>query len=375
MNILVIPTTDWTHHPVPNRLNFIFEILAKDHNVYVLHFRLKKFENITPRETRCTLIPTGFRSIQDPSFYYCLSAPLHMHAIRKIVRERKIDVILSSNILPSLFANLADTPVVFDYLDHLEESASIYYPDSLHGVLIKRFTSLITRYNLKHATTIITVSAAFEDYLHNIGLNRVHVISNGVDTSVLTPINRDEAKRSLNLMGKTVIGYVGSLENWVDLETPIMAMPNLDATLLVVGPGLFTDYGDNLQKLVKSIGVSDNVIFTGAVKFQEMNRYISAMDIGLNPLKPLKKNQLTIGGKVFNYLSCGRPVLSSRMQALEREFGNDLFYYDDQASFISQVNSILQRSGEEERYRSIARKYDWKNLADQYEKVLLQAQQ
>ena len=28
MKVLVIPTTDWIRHPVPNRLNFIFDILA-----------------------------------------------------------------------------------------------------------------------------------------------------------------------------------------------------------------------------------------------------------------------------------------------------------------------------------------------------------
>ena len=53
----------------------------------------------------------------------------------------------------------------------------------------------------------------------------------------------EQAKKSLGLKG-TVLGYVGSLEHWVDLETVVSALPHLDATLLVVGPGLFTDYGE-----------------------------------------------------------------------------------------------------------------------------------
>jgi len=46
MRILVIPTTDWIRHPVPNRLNFIFDILAEEHDVYVLHFGLKRFQSL-----------------------------------------------------------------------------------------------------------------------------------------------------------------------------------------------------------------------------------------------------------------------------------------------------------------------------------------
>ena len=53
MKILVIPTTDWIRHPVPNRLNFIFDTLAEEHDVYVLHFGLKRFQSLAARMTKC----------------------------------------------------------------------------------------------------------------------------------------------------------------------------------------------------------------------------------------------------------------------------------------------------------------------------------
>jgi hypothetical protein len=57
--------------------------------------------------------------------------------------------------------------------------------------------------------------------------------------------------------------------------------------------------------LAERCGVADKMKFVGAVRYSELGRYISAMDIGLNPLKNMLKNQETVGGKVFNYLSCG----------------------------------------------------------------------
>lgn len=372
MKILVIPTTDWVRHPVPNRLNFIFDALAERHEVYVLHFKLKRFKELEARETKCQLIDAGWFEADDPSSYYLMNSLPHLQKIREIVRDKKIDVILSTNILPSFLANFAGVPVVFDYLDHLEESASIYYPGSAFGKLVKAGVSRITRYNLRHARSVITVTEELAQFLKGLGVKDITVIPNGVDTRVLRPIPADEAKRALGLKGQ-VIGYVGSLEHWVDLETVVEALPGLDVTLLVVGPGLFTDYGDLIKKMAADLEVSDKVRFTGAVKYSELSRYISAMDIGLNPLKKMKKNEYAAGGKVFNYLACGRPVLSSRMISLERLLGDEIYYYDDAESFASQAKTILGTRKNENVLRLVAEKYDWRKLAEAYEEVLWKA--
>ena len=68
----------------------------------------------------------GWFDAGDPSSYYLMNSLSHLQKIRETVRDKKIDVILSTNILPSFLANFAGVPVVFDYLDHLEESASMF---------------------------------------------------------------------------------------------------------------------------------------------------------------------------------------------------------------------------------------------------------
>lgn len=369
MRILVIPTTDWIRHPVPNRLNFIFDIMAEEHEVYVLHFGLKRFSGLEPRQTGCTLLPADWIRAEDPSLYYILNFPYHLWKIRDLAKKMKIDVILSANILPSFAANFAGVPVVFDYLDHLEESASVYYPGSALGEVVKLVVRRITRYNLRQARSVITVTRELSDFLYDLGVKEVTVIANGVDIQALRPLPKEKAKRELGLSGP-VLGYVGSLEHWVDLESVVSALPKIDATLLVVGPGLFTDYGDKIKRMAEELGVIDRVVFTGAVKYQDLSRYISAMDIGLNPLKMMKKNEYAAGGKVFNYLSCGRPVLSSRMVSLERLLGDEIYYYDDVEGFVGQVESILDAVDDESRYRSLAEKYDWRNISGEYAKVL-----
>ena len=371
MNILVIPTTDWTKHPVPNRLNFIFDILAERHNVHVANFTLKKFEKEKARTTRCRLYDVTSIDADDPSSYYILNSFAHLLKMRNIIRNEKIDIIVSANILPAFLVNIVKgkVPVVFDYLDHYEESAATYYPNSFFGRIVKTGVRSIIRYNLRSANSVITVTEEFKSFLKSIGVNDVHIIPNGVDTTVFKQVPTEVAKKNMGLEG-AVIGYVGSLEYWVDLETVIKALPELDVKLLVVGPGLFTDYGKMIKELAERFGVLDKIIFTGRVEYTELYKYISAMDIGLNPLKHVKKNEITVGGKIFNYLACGKPVLSSRMIALENLLGDDLFYYEDKNSFIEMVHKLLSQKHDEKRYLKIAMDFDWRTIANMYEETL-----
>ena len=370
MKILVIPTTDWLRHPVPNRLNFIFDILAEEHSIFVLNFHLKQFDGFPARTTRCTLVDGDAFSPAGLSSHYLLNGPAHLMKIREIVKREKIDVILSSNIFPSLVANFAGVPVVFDYLDHLEESAAIYYPDSFFGTVVRTGVAVLSHFNLRQAQAVITVTEVFKQYLQTLGVKDVTVIPNGVDTTLLHPVPKEVAKQNLGFSGP-VIGYLGSLEYWIDLETVVKALPSLpEVTLMVVGPGLFTDYGETIQHLAADLRVSERVQFMGAVPYAELSGYLSAMDIGLNPRKPMKMNEYTVGGKVFNYLSCGVPVLSSRTEALEQLLPTEISYYDDQPGFISAVQSLLEDPGDAQQHRAVAERFDWHTLAARYADVL-----
>jgi glycosyltransferase involved in cell wall biosynthesis len=371
MKILVIPTTDWTKHPVPNRLNFIFDILAERHEVHIANFTLKKFEGQKSRKTKCHLHDMTSIDVNDPSKYYILNSLAHLLKLRSIIKHEKIDVIISANILPAFLVYLikGNVPVVFDYLDHFEESAATYYPGSFFKRIVEKGVRSITRYNLKNADSVITVTEEFKRYLISINVNDVNILPNGVDVGAFKPIPTEIAKKNLGLEGN-VIGYVGSLEYWVDLETVITALPELDIKLLVVGPELFTDYSKMIKILAEKLGVFDKIIFTGRVEYTELYKYISAMDIGLNPLKHIKKNEITVGGKIFNYLACGKPVLSSRMIALENLLGNEIFYYDDKNNLIEMVQKLLNYEHNEERYMKIAKIFDWINIANKYEDIL-----
>jgi len=77
---------------------------------------------------------------------------------------------------------------------------------------------------------------------------------------------------------------------------------------------------------------------------------------------------------VFNYLACGKPVLSSRTISLVRLLGDNLFYYDDKDGFVRETKRILEAPDNEKKNTGkIAKEYDWEVLARKYEDILRRA--
>jgi glycosyltransferase involved in cell wall biosynthesis len=382
MKVLVIPSTDWVGAPLEGRLNYIFERLANNHDIYIAYFKYKKFKKYTPRTTNCILCDMGGYNIEDFSMYYVLNALTHLARIREIIRRENIDVIISSNIMPSLMVNLVkgQIPIVVDYFDHFDESAAMYY----HGSTIKRtvvraVVHNIMRCNLRNADSIIVVSP------HEINLMResygvfqktIHAIPNGVDTRILKPLDKEQAKAALGLGNFPVIGFAGLLEYWIDLESVVQQLPAIlkrvgPVRLLIVGASLYSDYTKNLKNMAHTLNVEGCLKFTGLIPFSEVNRYISAMDICLNPRKNLSMNTGAISNKVLGYLACGRPILSKHNESAEEAFRHVYAYRDE--DLANKIAELLGRNIPADTIREEALNYDWNIIAEKYMQVLREA--
>lgn len=366
MKLLVIPSTDWIGHPVPNRLNFIFDRLATEHQIDVCHFKLFQDQK---RETMCNLIPMDEQPHLDVKTYYIKRFSGHSHKISQI--SQNYDAIVSSNIIPGFTAALQDTPLIIDFLDYFPESVSSYFDSPLKS-LSERVASFITKINLKKSAGVITPTDRFKQMLDDVVDSQIHVIPNGVDIGLIKQTDADEIEKRYSL-SYPVIGYVGSIERWIDLEMILNLFPSIkrryqDATFLIVGPGLHTDFSQRLKRKALELNIDDSVIFTGGMKYEKLSSYISAMDVGINPRKDLKMNTYTMGSKVLNYLACGVPVLSKNMPVMEELFGPEegVFTYSDENDFLGKFHKALRTNVDP----SIVGEFDWDRLAVKYEKAL-----
>lgn len=377
MKILVIPTTDWTQHPVPNRLNHIFDRIADmGHEVNVLHFHYEKYERNVPRPTKCNPIYAGTATGDNISRFYMKYAGIHRGMIRTIVKDKKIDVVLSANIIPSRAAVGCGAPIVYDYLDVMDEAAAAYLT-GIQKVIGKIAINRIMKGILHNADQIITVSPGLVGYLktkYGIPHEHIPVIPNGVDLELFKPGDKQLARAVFYLNNNDpVIGYVGSVENWVDLETPIRAIKFQKANLVIIGPSLHTDERNRLMKIAEPY--KDRVLFIGATPYDILPQYIAGFDVGINPLKPSAHNIYSAGGKIFNYMACGVPVVSTECDPGSM-VKQHMRIYSSPDEYVGAVSCAMTTSEKEkEEARDVMKYYDWNVLAKKYEEVLINAAQ
>jgi len=386
MNILLIPATDWLRHPVPSRHHHIFEFLAETDNVHVIQFDL--YPKNPERKTNLTVHRPRAVPVGDMATYYLFNLPFHTREIARIVKSESIDAIVVCNIIPGISAILAKktgVKVVFDLKDMLPDIATIYYENSMVSSLMKNVSELILRRILNGVDHVITVSMYLYQYVKDMGIENVTLLTNGADLAIFKPDSHtcaldSEIARKLE-DADFVIGIVATIDKWIDFETVLKALREASSIvknikLLVVGGKMKTDYFERIRAHVEELGLADEVLFTGTVPHEQVPGYVNLMDACLIPMKPeLRLDQARCPDKLFEYFACGKPVLSTALSEVIRLGGEAVRIYDKN----SLAKDIIEIASNESLRKSMgaaalekSRNYDWKQIAFQYREILKQ---
>jgi glycosyltransferase involved in cell wall biosynthesis len=225
--------------------------------------------------------------------------------------------------------------------------------------------------NISNAELVILTTNNLID-AYKIPKTKSKLISNGVD--IKNFYYHDNAKKELNL-DDFIIGYVGVLREWVNFEPVFKALNFLENNVkfMIVGSEGNINYH---KKLAKRYNVQDRVIFTGMVPYSEVPLYISAMDICLVPFETsgIAENALPL--KLFEYMACERPIISTDISAVKQVVGNMILYSSDTDGYIKNINCLYddsklrQKLGKKGR-KLVEKEYDWKVIVKELEQILI----
>jgi glycosyltransferase involved in cell wall biosynthesis len=159
-------------------------------------------------------------------------------------------------------------------------------------------------------------------------------------------VNRDlELRQSLGFRDDdTVFVYMGSffyfsglLDALDEFAKASESSPNLK--FLLVGGGE-QDY--ELRQKVANLGLSEKVIFTGFVSYEELPRYLKTADVAVNTLEPTLVANVAFPNKVLQYLAAWIPTVSVRLEGLYAIFGSNasILWEKDSASVIKKAAGL-----------------------------------
>ena len=169
---------------------------------------------------------------------------------------------------------------------------------------------------LTRADAVFAVSDPLRDYVISLGVasERVHVLPNGVDTTLFYPALRNsELHARLNLGDGPVLGFIGGLRPWHGVQALPLLVERLvprypHLRLVIAGEGPMRV---ELEDAFRTRGIQEHVIFTGSLPHEEMSELIRQFDIALAPYPVLDHVFYFSPLKLFDYMACGVPVVAA----------------------------------------------------------------
>jgi len=252
-----------------------------------------------------------------------LSKVFELFLVVLITFRWKPDLIYDGGLCSRLCALLLKIPNIKEVNGFVPDELALG-SEGLLGTLRKYIFIQIDKNSAKHSAHIIVVTDNLKRVLqreYGINSNKITVIKNGVNIDLFRPINTQSARIKLGLSYDcNIICFVGGFAPWQGVEFLIQSAPLIlkeipHTKFLIIGEGQMEE---ELVELADETGVSDKFIFTGAVPYEEVPKYINASDVCAAPF--IKERNVKIGLsplKIYEYAACGKPVVSSRIPNLE----------------------------------------------------------
>lgn len=136
-------------------------------------------------------------------------------------------------------------------------------------------------------------------------------------------------------INRPVIGFVGVIQDWVDLDLIARVAKSYPAwSVVMIGPvGVGIDIS-GLQKL-------PNVHLLGRKDVKELPGYIKAFDVCLNAFKLNELTDKVSPLKFYEYLAAGKPIVTVNMPGV-REFADIVEIANTADEFVSAVARAVQ---------------------------------
>jgi glycosyltransferase involved in cell wall biosynthesis len=195
-------------------------------------------------------------------------------------------------------------------------------------------------------------------------------IGNGVDAARFDPTRVAPAP----LPGPPdapVLGYVGSLHSWFDLElVASLAAAIPEARIVLVGPAP-PETAEALRRLAASL---PNLHWLGPRPYADVPSIVRAFRVGLIPFRRTPLTEAVNPVKLYEYAAAGVPTVTTRFTDDVDAWGDAAQVADGADAFVAACRAALISPRQDPALRAFARRHDWDAIAARFRDACLEEQ-
>jgi glycosyltransferase involved in cell wall biosynthesis len=387
MKILAVQETDWIKRGPHQQHHLLERISTKGHTVHVIDFEyLWNYEKNPKRIRRTQVLKPKNQVISDAEITLIrptiIKLPiidklsilfLHKKAIQKELDSFQPDVVIAFGILNASIARKEckkrNIPFVYYLIDHLHT----LLPNKSMQLVAKR----VEQKTLAGADKILVINKGLKDYCIEMGAKEenIDVIPAGVDLERYDPtIQAPDLKEKYGIKDDdTILFFMGWIYDFSGMKEVAEELSKNDdehLKLMIVGDG---DLYQFLQEFRDKNKLENRLLLTGKVPFEEIPRYLSLADICLLPAYKNEIMENIVPIKMYEYMAMGKPVISTMLPGIQKEFGMDsgvLYEKNSERCLTKAIDLIHQNTAKQngEQARLFVSRYDWEKIINHIEK-------
>ncbi len=308
--------------------------------------------------------PVGFVSRLYEVYLFTIYALAAGLAVSRIVKKHGLDIIMERETsfgVGAIASILSGRPMILEIIGPRYSKLSV----GRAGKILVYTNLMIRDFVPPKKLVFVTAAVDVENFRPNL-------------------LERKGLREKLGLQDSVVVGYVGTFAKWHGIEELIDASEKVlkkfsSVRFLMVGP-----YYEYARRLVQLRGISNTYLFTGAVPYADVPKYINAADILVAPYNPAKselRRRWGVGSplKVFEYMACEKPTITTSIEPITEIIqdgetgilvppGNSRALAEAIIHLIEKPD-LMERNGKAAR-ESVEKYYSWGVFAMNLENIL-----
>lgn len=393
MRILITQDTDWIKRYPGQQHHLAERLVSRGHDIRVIDYEIlwktegKKellsskhvFNNVSKilGSSGVTVIRPGI--IKIPFLDYVSMIFTYSKEIDRQIREFHPDIIMGHSILTNYLSMKYAKKYKIPFIFHMTDAQHTMIPFKQ----IQPLGKIIEQIILKNADRVVTINDKLRDYAIRMGAesSKVYVIKGGIDlkrynyqldgTRIREKYGIKKTDFLLFFMG-WLYNFSGLKEVAVELSKIKDTMPNI--RFLIVGTG---DAYKELKEISLKYNLGNQLILAGSQPYEMIPEYIAASDICLLPAYCNETMSDIVPIKLYEYLAMGKPVITTRLPGVIKEFGdNGISYIDNPEDTIKKAIQLIEDGLLKEKGmqgRRFVEKNDWNKLTNEFENLLKMA--
>lgn len=390
MKILYIQETDWLNKGPQQQHHLLERLSNKGHHIIVLDYDIqwkerrpkklisRKFHKKAPSKA---CISSNIHLIRPASLNitiinYLSILPTFGREILYLIRKFNPDIIMGYGIL---------TVFLGCYLAKKNNIPFIYsVVDKVHQLIPNRILRLlgfpIEQWIHKNADKILVINEQLKDYSIRMKADpeRTYVLRAGVETELFKEDleMRKKMRNKYNYKDEDlVLFFMGWLYTFSGLKEVLIKLneyKNFKVKLFILGTG---DLMAELIDLRNKLKLHKLVTIHEWIPYRDLPKYISIADICLLPAYQNKIMDEIVPIKLYEYLAMNKPVISTLLNGIYREFknGNGVIYINSSAEAVEKAlqlkeKNLINKIGIQGR-KFVIENCDWEKLIKRFIRI------